>query len=106
MFGEFAWLNFPNEIDNSSAIEKIKKSNGRIIKVAFTKRSDGSERVMLCRTDVTKYTSGKGLSYNPDDYNIIVVFDMIKRCYRMLPMENLKALWIDKKKYKVAKIYR
>jgi hypothetical protein len=106
LFGEFAWLNFPNEIDNSSAIEKIKKSNGRIIKVAFTKRSDGSERVMLCRTDVTKYTSGKGLSYNPDDYNIIVVFDMIKRCYRMLPMENLKALWIDKKKYKVAKIYR
>lgn len=102
LFGRFAWLNFPKSIDLSTALEKIKNSQGRIIKVAFNKRTDNSERVMLCRVGVKKGIMGKGLCYNPDDYNMIVVYDMKKRSYRMISMENLKALWIDKQKYKVA----
>jgi hypothetical protein len=57
---------------------------------------------MLCRTDVTKNTCGKGLPFNPDDHNVIVVYDMIERSYRMIPLEGIKALWMDKQKYKVA----
>jgi hypothetical protein len=101
-FGEFARLNFPNEIKRSDLQTFIDSSGGRIIKVAFDKRSDNNERIMFCRKGVMKQQNGRGLAFDPNDHNLVIVYDMQKRMYRAIPLDSVKALWMNKKKYKVA----
>lgn len=64
------------------------KSN-RIYSVGFRKRSTGDYRKMVCRGGVTKGVSGEGLKYNPNDHDLVTVFDMQKKAHRMIPCENV-----------------
>jgi len=75
----------------------IKSQNGKAVTVTFTKK-DGTERVLNGRLGVKKGVTGKGLAYNPKDYDLITVFDMRlatkfpanpEKCYRMV---NLKTV--------------
>lgn len=62
---------------------------GKIASVTFLKRCDGKERRMICRTGVHKGLTGSGGNYNPDDHNLVTVFDMEKRGYRTIPAEGV-----------------
>jgi len=60
--------------------------SGRFFSVVFVNRY-GSIRRIVCRDGVKKGVKGVGMSYNPSDYNLKVVWDVIKRGFRMIPTD-------------------
>ena len=66
-------------------------NSGKIFTACFTKK-DGSERVMNCRTKVSKGVTGKGMSYNPKDLGYLVVFDLKCNDFRMINLNTL--IWV------------
>jgi len=82
------------------AKDLITKSNGKIFTVTFTKK-DGEVRKMNCRLGVSNKTNGNGLTYDPSDYNLITVFDMQAKDYRMVNLETVSSLNINKQFYEV-----
>ena len=71
--------------------EQILKTKGRIFGVTFIKK-DGTVRNMTARLGVRKDIKGVGLSFNPDERNLIVVFDMHKRAYRMVNLSTILSI--------------
>ena len=63
--------------------EQILATNGRFFSVSFVKK-DGTERRMTARLGVKKNIKGVGLKFNPSDHNLMVVYDVHKRAYRMI----------------------
>ena len=88
------------QIDTLTAQKLILDTNGSIFTVIFTKK-DGTERKMNCRLGVTKHVKGIGLNYTPADYDLITVFDMQVKNYRMISLNTIKALQINKQFYVV-----
>lgn len=66
-------------------------NSGKIFTACFTKK-DGSERVMNCRTKVSKGVTGKGMSYDPSNLGYLVVFDLKCNDFRMINLNTLK--WV------------
>tara|TARA_Y100000310_G_scaffold170639_1_gene170808 strand:+ start:125 stop:421 length:297 start_codon:yes stop_codon:yes gene_type:complete len=92
-------------IDKDTAKQYIYKTNGKIFSAVFRKK-DGEKRKMVCRRGVTKYVTGKGLSYKPEERNLVTVYDMQKckinpeRAYRninLLTLEQIKVRGINYK---------
>jgi hypothetical protein len=63
--------------------EQILATNGRFFSVSFIKK-DGTERRMVARLGVKKNIKGIGLRFDPNDHNLMVVYDVHKRAYRMI----------------------
>ena len=85
-------------ITSTRAKELIKDSKGLIFAATFTKK-DGSSRLMNARLG-KKYTpTGKAAPYKPSDYNLIALYDMRKKAFRMLNLNTLLTLSINKEKY-------
>jgi hypothetical protein len=53
-------------------------------------KKDGSIRKMICRLGVTKHLKGGELTYNPADYNNLIVFDMAVKEYRTIKFDKLR----------------
>lgn len=68
--------------------EQILATNGRFFSVSFIKK-DGSERRMVARLGVKKNIKGVGLKFNPSDHNLMVVYDVYKRAYRMINLSTI-----------------
>jgi hypothetical protein len=68
--------------------EQILATNGRFFSVSFIKK-DGSERKMTARLGVKKDIKGVGLKFNPSERNLIVVFDIHKKAYRMINLSTI-----------------
>ena len=87
-------------INKEHAKQLIHNTNGKIFSSVFTKK-DGSIRLMTGRLKVTKYLTenAKPRPYDPNKYNLICLFDMINKGYRMINIETLKQLTINKKIY-------
>ena len=84
--------------DRPQKIQTAINSN-RIFRIDFTKK-DNTFRIMICRGGVKKGVTGKGLKYNPKDYNNRIVFDMQKDAFRTIPLERVHSLTYKKTKYK------
>lgn len=69
-------------------LEQIKKTNGKIFSVTFVKK-DGTLRKMTARLGVKKDIKGVGLSFDPAAKQLVVVFDMHKRAYRMINLQTI-----------------
>lgn len=63
--------------------EQILATNGRFFSVSFVKK-DGTTRKMTARLGVKKNIKGVGLKFDPSEKNLIVVFDVHKKAYRMI----------------------
>ena len=89
-------------INKDKAKELINNSNGRIFSSLFIKK-DGSHRLMNARLKVTKHLkeNAKKRPYDPSKYNLLTVFDMTNKGYRMINIETLQTLIINKKMYNV-----
>ena len=89
-------------INKDKAKELINNSNGRIFSSLFIKK-DGSHRLMNARLKVTKHLKkdAKPRPYKPSKYNLITVFDMTNKGYRMVNLDTLQTLIINKKIYNV-----
>ena len=87
-------------ITQDKAKQLIHNTNGKIFSSVFTKK-DGSIRLMTGRLKVKKYLTdnARPRPYDPNKYNLICLFDMINKGYRMINIETLKQLTINKKIY-------
>jgi hypothetical protein len=74
--------------------------NGKIFSVIFTKRTDGTERRMVCRVGVSKSLVGRGPSYDAESKDLLTVYDMEKKAYRMIPAEGVIELRAMKQQFK------
>ena len=65
------------------------KQTGHFFSAIFIKKTNGEVRHMTCRFGVKKYVNGKGLKFNPTSKGLMVVWDSVKKDYRMLNVNNL-----------------
>lgn len=63
--------------------------SGKIVSITFARRSDGKSRTMACRLGVTSHLKGGEKAYDDAAHNLVTVFDMNKRQYRSIPVENI-----------------
>jgi len=85
-------------INKDQAKQLIKGSKGLIFAATFTKK-DLSSRMMLARIG-KKYTpTGKAAPYKAEDYNLLTVYDMKIKAFRMLNINTLTNLSINANKY-------
>lgn len=68
--------------------DQILATNGKFFSVSFIKK-DGTERKMTARLGVKKDIKGVGLKFNPTERNLIVVFDIHKKAYRMINLSTI-----------------
>ena len=84
-----------SKADFLSTIKSI--PNGARYSVYFTKRGDGNLRQLTTVKGVTKGVKGVGLSYNPNDYRLLILFDSglaakgtpADKCWRAVPFDNI-----------------
>ena len=91
-----------NIINTDKAKELIRETNGNIFSSTFIKK-DGTHRLMNARLKVTKglKENAKPQRYEPSKYNLLCVYDMTKQGYRMININTLLTLTINKNKYKI-----
>ena len=92
-------------ISRDEAKKLIQATKGKFLTVTFTKK-DGTTRVMNCRLGVKAYLKGGTLAYNPNDFNLIPVWDpqahrVTGNGYRMISVNTITALKIGANEYKV-----
>ena len=92
------------KISRRKASELIHKSKGKVFGVQFVKRTTGEVRNMSARLGVRKYVTGEGLKFSPIKKNLVPVFDMNKKGYRMIPLDGLTSLSINKKKFEIDRV--
>lgn len=68
---------------------KMVGNNGRFFSVTFIKRTDNTTRHMVCRLGVKKGITGTGMKFDPVEKGLLPVFDVQKRAYRSIPLENI-----------------
>ncbi len=82
-------------------------TRGKFMRVEFTKRSTGELRTMLCRTRVKKYKLDPSAPTTPESiahqqkHDMLVVFDVRKKAYRMISLEGVKRIKAGGKEYEV-----
>jgi len=87
------------KVSRQEAVDLIRNSKGKFITVTFTKKSDGTERVMNCRLGVKKDLKGTGRKI--DTSKFIGVWDRTKHDYRVINIAGIKYLTIQGKEYAV-----
>ena len=86
-------------INRNKAKELIKESKGKIFAATFLKK-DNTIRTLTSRTGKQyKSKTGKKAPYKPSDYNLLPLYDMRKKAFRMLNLNTLITLSINKTKY-------
>ena len=89
-------------ITTDKAKELIHDTNGRIFSSTFIKK-DGTHRLMTARLKVTKglKENAKPRPYEPSKYNLLCVYDMKINKYRMINLNTLLTLSINKNTYTI-----
>jgi hypothetical protein len=72
----------------------------KIFSVVFEKK-DGTLREMTCRLGVKKHLKGGELSYDPEEKNYLVVFDMQSEGYRTININTLKKIKFEGMTYDI-----
>ena len=89
------------QINRQQAKDLIGFSRGKIFTTTHTKK-DNTIRITNCRTGVKKGITGEGMKYNPVDFNLIPVYDMQNKGYRMINIDTLSVLKINHETYEVS----
>jgi hypothetical protein len=89
------------QITTNQAKELIKASEGKLFSVIFTKK-DGQKRLLTGRTGVKKGVKGVGMAYNPEERGLLTVYDMQKLGFRLINIDTIEALKINKVEYVVS----
>tara|TARA_R110002012_G_scaffold19185_3_gene69651 strand:+ start:538 stop:819 length:282 start_codon:yes stop_codon:yes gene_type:complete len=86
-------------ITQDKAKQLINNSNGRIFSATYIKK-DMSKRIMNARLGKHyKSKTGKKAPYDPDKYNLKKVYDMKAKDFRIINLNTLITLSINKNKY-------
>lgn len=89
------------EINKEKAKEKILNSKGKIFYCEFHKRSNGENRPMTARLHVKSHLKDGEKSYDPEEKDLITVFDMDKSAYRSINVPGLHELHAEGEEFKV-----
>lgn len=82
-------------------VSQLKELVGnKIFSVVFEKK-DGTLREMVCRLGVKKHLKGGEVSYDPEERNYLVVFDMQSEGYRTININTLKKIKLDGVSYDI-----
>lgn len=73
---------------NLRAMHKL-VDDGRFFSVVFKKRTNGKIRKMLARRGVHKGLHGGRMKYNPEEKNLLVVWDVKNHAWRAIPADNI-----------------
>jgi len=87
-------------VNKEQAKNLINSSKGKFFTVEFVKKN-GDTRVMNCRKGVKKHLKGGELAFDPNSKGLVVVFDAQKKAYRMININTLQSVTIDKATYSV-----
>ena len=87
-----------NTINRTRAKELIKESKGLIFSTTFIKK-DNTIRTLTSRTGKQYTPTGRAAPYKAKDYNLMALYDMRKKAFRMLNFNTLLTLSINKEKY-------
>jgi len=87
-----------NTINKTRAKELIKDSKGLIFSTTYIKK-DNTIRTLTSRTGKQYTPTGKAAPYKAQDYNLLPLYDMRKKAFRMLNLNTLITLSINKNKY-------
>ena len=86
-------------INRTKAKELIKESKGLIFSTTYIKK-DNTVRSLTSRTGKQyKSKTGRKAPYKPSDYNLIPLYDMKIKAFRMLNLNTLLTLSINRTKY-------
>ncbi len=99
--GPFVTKNFPRTIPSNRICRFIAETKGRIFTVVFSRRTDGTQRIMTCRTGVTSRAKGGASSFCPCLRALALVWDVHKRDYRTIPVERVVAIRFGKVNYRI-----
>ena len=88
------------KININKAKKYIYNTNGKIFSAVFIKKN-GEKRKIVCRRGVSKYVTGKGLKFKPEECSLVGVFDMHKKAYRFINLETLQSLKVKGQDYKI-----
>ena len=99
--GPFVRKNFQEKVTSSGIADFLESTSGRIFKVVFSRRSDGRQREMVCRTGVKAHQTGGTILFNPISRNLFSVYDVRKKAYRFIPLENVICILFAKTNYRV-----
>ena len=88
-------------ISRNEAVETIDRTNGLFFSVVFTKRGDGTDRKMNCRTKVGKGTNGRELRFDPRSKGLISVWDAKMNGYRFISIEGIKSIKANGRRFNV-----
>lgn len=78
-------------------VELVNK--GQIFSAEFVKKN-GDIRKMVCRLGVVKHLKGGELKFDAKAMNLLPVYDMQKKGYRMINISTLRQLKISGQVYK------
>lgn len=88
-------------INKERAKELINKSNGRIFSAVFIKK-DQTHRLMNARLGKHyKSKTGKAAPYKAKEFDLLPVYDMKIKAFRMLNFNTLLTLSINKNTYSI-----
>ena len=88
-------------INKDKAKQLINESNGRIFSAVFIKK-DNTHRLINARLGKNyKSKTGKAAPYKAKEFNLLPVYDMKNKAFRMLNFNTLLTLSIDKQAYKI-----
>ena len=85
-------------ITSTRAKELIKESKGKIFSTTFIKK-DNTIRTLTSRTGKQYTPTGKKAPYKAEEFNMMPLYDMRKKAFRMLNFNTLLTLSINKTKY-------
>ena len=86
-------------ITKDKAKQLINQTNGRIFSATYIKK-DMSKRIINARLGKHyKSKTGKKAPYDPDKYNLKKVYDMKAKDFRIINLNTLISLSINKNKY-------
>jgi len=89
--GPFARPNFTVVVPRSRLRQLLSRTGGRFFSACFIKRTDGSERVIHCRTNVHPSPVPSVIQIT-DYHDLLTVWDVTAREFRSIPIEGI--LWI------------
>ena len=77
------------------------EGKGRAFTVSFTKRTDGSKRLMNCRYGVYNKLKQGQAPFNFADKNLHSVYDLVSHDYRSIPLDTIDQVVLEGVKYEV-----
>lgn len=81
----------------------INNNKGKVMTIVFRKK-DGTIRTLNTRTGVRRNITGRGLSYDPEKYGYLILWDLQKNGYRTVTLDTIEQVRANRQVYPVVEM--